>query len=238
MDSELLVVAFLTYLVFLFSTVCHEAAHAAAAKLGGDLTAYHGGQVSLNPIPHMRREPFGLGLYPLLTLLLTSGTGIIGFASAPYDPYWAMRNPRKAAWMAMAGPAANYTLALIAAILLKLGLIAGVFRLADESALGRYHQLLQAVSPDSLAEPLALALSLLFYLNLMLGTFNLMPIPPLDGFSVFLFFLPPALIQKFFDFRASISTYSFLAIFLFSRYFFWDFFYPIFYFCARLVLRN
>ena len=108
MDPEILVVAFCTYLVFLFSTVCHEAAHALAAKLGGDLTAYHGGQVSLNPVPHIRREPFGLGLYPLLTLFLTGGTGIIGFASAPYDPYWAMRNPRKAAWMAMAGPAANY----------------------------------------------------------------------------------------------------------------------------------
>ncbi len=237
MDSELLAIAVVTYIVFLFSTVCHEAAHALAAKLGGDLTAYHGGQVSLNPVPHIRREPFGLGLYPLLTLFLTGGTGIIGFASAPYDPYWAIRNPRKAAWMAMAGPAANYALALLSAILLKLGLIAGLFRLADEKALGRYHQILQAVNPDSLADPIALALSLFFYLNLLLGTFNLMPIPPLDGFSVFLFFLPPAGVQKFFEFRASISAYSFLAIFMFSRYFFWDFFYPIFYFCARLVLQ-
>ena len=191
MDSELLVVAFCTYLVFLFYTVCHEAAHALAAKLGGDLTAYHGGQVSLNPVPHIQREPFGLGLYPILTLFLTGGAGIIGFASAPYDPDWAMRNPRKAAWMAMAGPAANYILALLSAILLKLGLLAGLFRLADENAIGRYHQLLQATNPDSFAEPVALALSLFFYLNLMLGTFNLMPIPPLDGFSIFLFFLPP-----------------------------------------------
>ncbi len=237
MDPEILVVAFCTYLVFLFSTVCHEAAHALAAKLGGDLTAYHGGQVSLNPVPHMQREPFGLGLYPLLTLFLTGGTGIIGFASAPYDPYWALRNPRKAAWMAMAGPAANYVLALLAAILLKLGLIAGMFRLADENSFGRYHQILQAANPDSFVAPIALALSLFFYLNLMLGTFNLMPIPPLDGFSIFLFFLPAAGVQKFFEFRASISAYSFLAIFLFSRYFFWDFFYPIFYFCARLVLK-
>lgn len=237
MDPEILVVAFCTYLVFLFSTVCHEAAHALAAKLGGDLTAYHGGQVSLNPVPHIRREPFGLGLYPLVTLFLTGGRGIIGFASAPYDPYWAMRNPRKAAWMAMAGPAANYILALLSAILLKLGLVAGLFRLADENSFGRYHQILQAANPDSLAAPIALALSLFFYLNLMLGTFNLMPIPPLDGFSIFLFFLPASGVQKFFEFRASISAYSFFAIFLFSQYFFWDFFYPIFYFCARLVLK-
>lgn len=237
MDSELLVVALCTYLVFLFSTVCHEAAHALAAKLGGDLTAYHGGQVSLNPVPHMRREPLGLGLYPLITLFLTKGTGIIGFASAPYDPYWAMRNPRRAAWMAMAGPAANYALALLAGILLKAGLVAGLFRLADENAINRYHQILQAVNPDSLADPLALALSLFFYMNLMLGTFNLMPIPPLDGFSLFLFVLPPHLVHKFFEFRATISNYSFFAIFLVSQYFFWDFFYPIFFFFARLVLR-
>jgi Zn-dependent protease len=237
MDPEILVVAVATYLVFLFSTVCHEAAHALAAKLGGDLTAYHGGQVTLNPVPHMRREPFGLGLYPILTLFLTKGTGIIGFASAPYDPYWAMRNPRGAAWMAMAGPAANYTLALVSGILLKIGLVAGWFRLADERSIERYHQLLQAVNPDSLFEPVALALSLFFYLNLLLGTFNLIPIPPLDGFSFFLFFLPPSGVQKFFELRASVSAYSFIAILLFSQYFFWDFFYPIFYFCARLVLR-
>ncbi|MBY0503465.1 MAG: site-2 protease family protein [Bryobacteraceae bacterium] len=237
MNAEIVVVAFCTYLVFLFSTVCHEAAHALAAKLGGDLTAYHGGQVSLNPVPHIQREPFGLGLYPILTLFLTGGTGIIGFASAPYDPYWAMRNPRAAAWMAMAGPAANYTLALISGLLLKLGYLAGVFRLADNESFGRFHQLLQATNADSLAEPVALALSLFFYLNLMLGTFNLMPIPPLDGFSIFLFFLPPDAVRKFFEFRASVSAYSFLAIFFFSRYFFWDFFEPIFIFCARLVLR-
>jgi Zn-dependent protease len=237
MDSELLVIALCTYIVFLFSTVCHEAAHAWAAKLGGDLTAYHGGQVSLNPVPHMRREPFGLGLYPILTLILTNGTGIIGFASAPYDPYWAMRNPRRAAWMAMAGPAANFVLAIGSGVLMKIGLALGMFRLADENAISRYHQLLQATNPESLAEPLALGLSLFFYLNLMLGTFNLMPLPPLDGFSFFLFFLPPAGVQKFFELSAAIGPYSFLAIFLFSRYFFWDFFYLLFYACARLVLN-
>ena len=237
MDPEILIVAVATYLVFLFSTVCHEAAHALAAKLGGDLTAYHGGQVTLNPVPHIRREPFGLGLYPLVTLFLSRGTGIIGFASAPYDPYWAMRHPRNAAWMAMAGPAANYTLALIAGILMKLGFLTGLFKLAEPAAIERYHQLLQAVNPDSLAEPFALALSLFFYLNLMLGTFNLMPIPPLDGFSFFLFFLPPAGVLKFFEWRARISAYSFILILLFSQYFFWDFFYPLFYSCARLVLK-
>lgn len=237
MDSEVLVFAFCLYLVFLFSTVCHEASHALAAKLGGDLTAYHGGQVTLNPMPHIQREPMGLVLYPLLTLLMSGGTGIIGFASAPFDPYWAMRYPRKAAWMAMAGPAANFALSLLAAILLKTGILAGVFQLAEPAAIAQYHQLVQAVNPGSLAEPVAIGLSLLFYLNLMLGLFNLIPFPPLDGFSAILFFLPDSLVPRFFEWRAQFSAYSLIFIFLFSRFVFWDAFYPIFYFFARLIVN-
>ena len=67
MNSEFLIAGVVWYVVFLLSTTCHEAAHAWAAKLGGDLTAFHGGQVSLDPIPHIRREPFGMVIFPLLT---------------------------------------------------------------------------------------------------------------------------------------------------------------------------
>src|SRR4026208_1476601 len=100
-----LVLAFGWYLVFLFSTTFHEAAHAWVAKLGGDLTAYHGGQVSLDPRPHIQREPFGMLILPLISTLISGGP--FGVASAPYDPRWAMRYPRRAAWMALAGPTAN-----------------------------------------------------------------------------------------------------------------------------------
>jgi hypothetical protein len=55
--------AFVYYVVFLFSTTLHEAGHAWAAKLE-DLTAYHGGQVSLDSRPHIRREPFGMSFCP------------------------------------------------------------------------------------------------------------------------------------------------------------------------------
>ena len=58
------------YLVFLFSTTCHEAAHALAAKWGGDLTAFEGGQVTLNPIPHIRRSPFGMVIVPIASFAL------------------------------------------------------------------------------------------------------------------------------------------------------------------------
>ena len=55
------------FVAFLFSTTVHEAMHAFAAWRLGDSTAYHGGQVSLNPMPHIKREPIGMLLLPLLT---------------------------------------------------------------------------------------------------------------------------------------------------------------------------
>ena len=102
------------YAVFLFSTTLHEAAHAWAAMRGGDLTAYHGGQVSLDPLPHIRREPFGMVALPLLGVLIAGWP--FGYASAPYDPKWALAHPRRAALMALAGPAANMLLVIASAI--------------------------------------------------------------------------------------------------------------------------
>ena len=67
MNTEFLIAGVVWYVVFLLSTTCHEASHAWAAQFGGDLTAFHGGQVSLDPIPHIRREPFGMVIFPLLT---------------------------------------------------------------------------------------------------------------------------------------------------------------------------
>ena len=77
------------YAVFVFSVTVHEAAHAYTAMRGGDLTAYHGGQVSLDPLPHMKRELFGMVILPIITIF-TNGFPI-GYASAPYDPAWADR---------------------------------------------------------------------------------------------------------------------------------------------------
>src|SRR3989442_10218429 len=116
---ELIALGFIWYVAFLFSTTCNEAAQAVAAKIGGDETAFRGGQVSLNPVPHIQREPWGMVVFPILSLIVTGN--LFGWASAPYDPLWERRHPRRAAWMALAGPATNYTLMLIAAGMLRLG---------------------------------------------------------------------------------------------------------------------
>jgi len=103
------------YFVFVFSTVLHEAAHAFAALKLGDDTAARGGQVSLDPAPHMTREPFGMIIVPLCSYLM--GGWMFGWASAPYDPDWARTYPKRAAWMALAGPLSNLLLVLGAALL-------------------------------------------------------------------------------------------------------------------------
>lgn len=162
------------YVVFLFSTVLHEAAHAWAALLGGDPTAYQGGQVTLDPRPHIRREPFGMVVMPLISVVISGWP--FGFASAPYDPRWAMRYPRRAAWMALAGPGANLVLALLAALAIRAGHLAGVF--AAPASVRFAHVTAGVGGPW---EAVAFVLSILFSMNLVLLALNILPLPPLDG---------------------------------------------------------
>ncbi|MFY9531527.1 MAG: site-2 protease family protein [Candidatus Acidiferrales bacterium] len=175
MNPQFLVLGVIWYIVFLFSTTCHEGAHALAAKLGGDPTAFHGGQVSLNPIPHIRREPVGLLVVPILSYFLSKW--MIGWASAPYDPEWQRRFPRRAAWMALAGPAANFSLLLLAAVGIRFGMAFGFLRAPHTAG---FTHITEAIEPGT-AGFAATFLSILFVLNLLLGTFNLLPVPPLDG---------------------------------------------------------
>jgi Zn-dependent protease len=171
------------FVAFLLSLTCHEAAHALAAKWGGDPTAFHGGQVTLNPIPHMRREPFGTILVPLATYFLSGW--MMGWASAPYDPHWQQRYPRRAAWMALAGPAANMILVLVAAAAIRAGIIAGIFH---TPARANFTHVVGA-APGEVAAGLATFLSIMFSLNLLLCAFNLLPVPPLDGHTAVGLFL-------------------------------------------------
>ena len=105
---------------------------------------------------------------------------MIGWASAPYDPAWANRHPKRAASMAAAGPAANFALALLAGVAIRIGMSAGYFTLPTE---GITLETL-ATAPSGAAQGLALFLSVLFSINLILGSFNLIPLPPLDGYAI------------------------------------------------------
>ena len=172
---------------FLFSTTLHEAAHAWAALRGGDPTAYHGGQVSLSPLPHIRREPIGMLVVPLITSA-TMGWAM-GWASAPYDRRWADTHPRRAAWMAAAGPAANLLIAIAAFAGLKLGMATGMFSAPDAVSLSHLVQPITGGLGSS-ADWAGRILSVLMMLNLLLATFNLLPLPPLDGATAIGIILP------------------------------------------------
>ena len=173
------------YLAFVVSATVHEAAHALAAKRGGDPTAYLGGQVSLDPRPHMRREPIGMVVLPLLSLVTIGWP--FGYASAPYDPAWAHRHPRRAAWMAIAGPASNLALVVLAALLVRLGVAQGLFAVPESVSFGA---ITAAGEAGAFASGAALVVSVFFSLNLILATLNMIPLPPLDGSAALGLVLP------------------------------------------------
>jgi Zn-dependent protease len=179
----------LWFVAFLFSTTVHEAMHALVALRGGDPTAYHGGQVSLSPIPHIRREPIGMLVVPLLTAL-TQGWAI-GWASTPYDTRWAARYPKRSAMMAAAGPAGNLLIALAAFVLIKIGLVTGLFVAPD--SVNFEHLVAGVDSGRSFAGEI---LSIFLTLNVLLCAFNLIPLPPLDGGTVIGLFIPASATLK------------------------------------------
>jgi len=218
-STELLAYGFVWYVAFLFSTTCHEAAHALVAKLGGDETAALGGQVSLNPVPHIQREPWGMVVIPILSFLFTHG--MIGWASAPFDPQWERRYPRRAALMALAGPAANYTLMLLATIGLRVGESMGWLQRNPETGQ---------------ANLLFVILRVFFSLNLLLGTFNLLPVPPLDGSAGIMLFMSENRAQRYLDWLRG-SGYAMVGLLvglLVFRYFYG----PVENFATNLLLRS
>lgn len=186
MNWELMILQFVTLLI---SLTVHEAAHALFALWGGDRTAYYAGQVTLNPIPHIRREPFGMVALPLLSLYMSGGNMCFGFAHAPIDPNWAYHHPKKAALMSAAGPLANLLLAAIAFAVLWF--------------IGR---------PDSDSMEAVYRIAGWFLvLNLLLAVFNVIPIPPLDGAGIVSGLHPPA--RRLYDAIARIP-YSGIVIFV------------------------
>jgi Zn-dependent protease len=197
LSADTIALGLLWYVVFLLSTVCHESAHALVAKWGGDLTAFHGGQVTLNPIPHIRREPFGMVLFPLISYAM--GGWMMGWASAPYDPAWSYHYPRRAAKMALAGPAANFLLAILAAFAVHIGIGLGLF------APPEFVRFTHIVDPVSL--------------NILLGAFNLIPFPPLDGFNAVCIFMTDSGARRFIEMSASVRRYSIIGLILSWRLF-------------------
>jgi Zn-dependent protease len=172
-------------IVFLFAISIHESAHAWMANRCGDPTARMLGRISLNPIHHI--DPVGTVLLPLISLVTNSP--LLGWAKpTPVDP----RNFKNLVWddilTTLAGPASNFLVATSAAVMLAaIALIAPGGRGAVGSVLNGL------ISSDSLLVPVSLFLYELMAINIVLGIFNLIPIPPLDGSHVLRHFLSDSL---------------------------------------------
>jgi len=213
------------FAVFLVAITCHEAAHAWAAYRLGDSTAYDGGQVTLNPLPHIQREPIGTLVVPIISFF-ANGL-MIGWASAPYDPHWAVRYPQRAFYMAMAGPAANLILAIISGIILRVGLELGW---QGELHLGDLINGMFGEGMGSTAgERVMLLFTIMFTLNVILFLFNLIPVPPLDGSAIWPLVLQGGALTWFYEFRSQpgfVLMGIIVASSLFGRIF-WPVFIPI-----------
>jgi len=173
------------FIVFLFAISFHESAHAWMANRRGDPTARMLGRVSLNPIKHI--DPIGTVLLPLVALF--SGWPLLGWAKpTPVDPRNFKSPVLDDILTSVAGPVSNFLLAtgaLVALMLIKVS-----------SPLGRQVVLgilVGWISPEtgSVLVPLSLLLYELMFISVLLGVFNLIPVPPLDGSHVLRHFLPP-----------------------------------------------
>jgi Zn-dependent protease len=184
----------------MFAITLHEAAHAYVAKYFGDNTAYAAGRMTLNPMVHI--DLFGTILLPLGIYLYTTyrfGQGFVfGYAKPVPIDFNRLKNARRdMAWVALAGPGANFVMALmwlIVAILLA-------FFQVDE------------IFPHRVAHAGVLA-------NVLMFAFNLIPIPPLDGGRIAVSLLPNKLACQY----AKIEPYGFfilLALLYFQVLNFW-----------------
>lgn len=218
------------YVVFLISTCFHEAAHAWTALKGGDPTAYDGGQVTLDPIPHIKRHPIGMVVLPLLSAVTIGWP--IGFASAPFNPRWAQEHPDRAGLMSLAGPGANLALVLSSGLLINLGLFFGVFD-APESI--RFAGVtVAAAGAGPFWQATAYILGAIFAMNLLLAVFNLLPVPPLDGSSALVLLLPEKLAGSYQGLLLSNPALGGLGIFV-AWQVCWPVFDPVFTQCLNLL---
>jgi len=179
----------LSLIVLILSIIAHEVAHGYAANSLGDPTARLAGRLTLNPLPHI--DLMGSIILPAL-LVFTNSPILFGWAKpVPYNPY-NLRNQRWGeAFVALAGSATNILLAVIFGLVVRYGFTIGL----DAAML-------------SLAATIA-------FVNLFLGLFNLIPFPPLDGFTALRAALPWRLSSGLVRFERQVSGVGIFALILF-----------------------
>lgn len=164
-------------IILIFSAILHEIAHGLTAERLGDPTARISGRLTLNPKSHI--DPYMTILLPLMTFFSSGGSVILGGAKpVPVDPFNLRDGRKDLALISLAGPLTNILIAIAASLIIHIFYPINPLLTAQSSFLG--FLLLNIV-----------------YLNLLLGIFNLLPIPPLDGSKIFALLLPEKSAQAY-----------------------------------------
>lgn len=167
----------------IFAITVHEAAHGYAARYFGDDTAERAGRISFNPMVHI--DPLGTILLPALTMIL--GGILFGWAKPVPVNFGRLRNPKRdMLWVAAAGPASNFLMAI---------LWFWVLRMADWM-------------PEQYIEAVSKMAEIGLGINIVLMVLNLLPLPPLDGGRIAVSLMPNTWAWKF----SQIERYGFLIL--------------------------
>lgn len=176
------------FLMLILSIVLHEVSHGYAANWLGDPTARLAGRLSPNPFLHI--DPIGSVLVPAM-LYLSGAKFLFGWAKpVPYNPYNLKNQKWGEAIVAAAGPGANFLLAIIFSVIIRLRDVIGISDMTIE------------------------LLVYIVLINVFLGVFNLIPLPPLDGSKVIEPFLPPGLRSAYRTLGVRIEALGFLGMIL------------------------
>ena len=190
------------FIVLLFSLSFHEASHAWTSEKFGDDTGRLQGRITLNPIAHI--DIFGTIIFPIVSAL--SGIPLLGWAKPVQTNPLMWRDKSKAnIAVSAAGPISNFILATIAFIVIKVLLTSGQIQLQ-----GGYYTLVGPITEQAaIMAPLCVFLSVMLLLNIGLGVFNLIPVPPLDGSHVLEELLPASMSEAY----AQIQPYGFMLLY-------------------------
>ncbi|MBS1850817.1 MAG: site-2 protease family protein [Acidobacteria bacterium] len=220
-------------IVFLFAISIHESAHAWMANRCGDPTARMLGRITLNPIKHI--DLFGTVLLPLVAMV--SGLMVIGWAKpTPVNPRNFRHYVKDDILTSVVGPISNFVIAAGAVLaLLLICLVSPLGKVVIQSIVFDYPNHLDSLLAHSgtLIMPLSLLLYELMFINVVLGVFNLFPVPPLDGSHVIRHFLPAGILRIY----DSIGFFGVLILVYFGGRYIWQAIDPVLGIFNSILLR-
>jgi Zn-dependent protease len=193
-----------TLIGLLIGVVLHEYMHGRTADRLGDHTARTAGRLTLNPVPHI--DPIGTVLLPIGLALLSRGQFTFGYAKpVPVNPFFFKKPRRGMVEVALAGPLTNFAVAIVV-----VGVGVGLRLLLNLQFVINQSGNLVVVNKASWWVDLAFLLFYVAVINIFLGVFNLIPIPPLDGSHVLEYFLSPSAQEAYERF----ARYGFILVFV------------------------